>query len=269
MKTFKQLLNESQREYHYRLKTVARLDDDQQDNVEQLLNRYGLISISPTQVGDGAEAKLDFADIDNAEITCMDFTIGVPMSAYILQQELRAVLNVPEKFVLVRSDNDPIEVEAERLSLLKTLDHNNKQQGLTDRGSLLSTDANYYDAEQPLATDVFGNTYNKRFLNLLAQVAANRKNMVFQTSSDLNDVAAIASTKREPSQPGEDFNAGFDAPSPVNKFEDLPEPTQAGMTNQTGSFDDDVKRYFRVNKDAKGSTVVTSIDSKPMRGKRK
>jgi hypothetical protein len=269
MKTFKQRLMESQREFHYRLKTVVDLDDDRMEDVERLLNRYHLIRMGTVQKLDGDLDTLEFSDVENADISYLDFVIGVPISAYILQQEMRSTLNVPEKFVVVRADNEAVEVDSARIQLLQTLDKKATEAGHTQAGSLLSTDREYLEQEQPLVKDAFGDTYNKRFLNLLSKVASERPSEFKLAHADYLTPEQLKAHEKALQTDSEDFNKGLDTPKPVykNKFEDLPEPVEANLINSTGGLDDDRKRYFRVKK-KDHKQVIYDMLTAPVRGER-
>lgn len=263
MKTLKQILQESQRHFSYRLKTVVDLDDEQLSDLERLLRRYDLRASSAPKKLEFKQDSLEFRDIENADVYYLDFEIGVPVSAYILQQEVRSVLNIPEKFVVVRSDNEPQEVESGRLQIIRNLAILAKQEGAPLKGSLLSTDSEYLDAEQPLVTDVYGDTYNSKFLNLLAQIAHKRGVSVFQTSSDLNNVSEIQKLQQQPEH--DDFNAHISGVKPVYKPVDDDAPVEYGYLAPAGNFDDDIKQYFRVSRNNKGEKIVSQKSTDPVR----
>ena len=265
MTSFKKLLNESQKNFSYRLKTVVLMDDQKMEDLERLLKRYNLLDIGSVHKITAKDDSLEFRDIENADVYYVDFVIGVPMSAYILQQELRAVLNLPEKFLVVRADNEAIEVESVKNQLLRTLDQKAKQEGYTDKGSLLSTDRFYLDAEQPLTNNAYGDKYNSKFLNLLQQIASSRKTQTFQTTSDLNPVEQMQSVEQQPKQDTTDFNAHLSGVKPVYKSVDMGEPVELNLLGPDGNFDDDTKRYFKVSRNNKGEKKVNSIESKPIR----
>lgn len=269
MKTFKQRLMEAHREFHYRLKTVVDLTDERMEDVERLLHRYHLVKMGAINKLDGDLDTLEFSDVENADISYLDFAIGVPVSAYILQQEMRSVLNVPEKFVVVRGDNEAVEVDSARIQLLQTLDKVAAQAGHTHAGSLLSTDREYLEQEQPLVKDAFGDEYNKRFLNLLSKVASNRPSQTYQAQSSHLTSEQLKDHEKHMSLTDQEFNKQYDTPKPVykNKFEDLPEPVEPELINQTGGLDDDRKRYFRVKKSDAGKQVVYDQLTAPVRGK--
>lgn len=265
MTSFKKLLNESQKNFSYRLKTVVLMDDQKMEDLERLLKRYNLLDVGSVHKITAKDDSLEFRDIENADVYYVDFMIGVPMSAYILQQELRAVLNLPEKFLVVRADNEAIEVESVKNQLLRTLDQKAKQEGYTDKGSLLSTDRFYLDAEQPLTNNAYGDKYNSKFLNLLQQIASSRKTQTFQTTSDLNPVEQMQSVEQQPKQDTTDFNAHLSGVKPVYKSVDMGEPVELNLLGPDGNFDDDTKRYFKVSRNNKGEKKVNSIESKPIR----
>lgn len=267
MKNFKQRLMEAQREFHYRLKTVVELTDERLEDLERLLNRFNLIRIGTVKKIDGDLDALEFADVENAEISYLDFVIGVPVSAYILQQETRSVLNVPEKFVVIRADNEAVEVDSNKIQLLQTLDKTASEAGHTQAGSLLSTDRQYLDQEQPVAQQVFGDTYNKRFLNMLSKVASDRPSPYTLAQSDFLKDKEFQDHLKALESPSEDFNKHLDVPKPVykNKYEDLPEPVDPTLVNTTGGLDDDHKRYFRVKK-KDHKKVVYDMFTSPIRG---
>jgi len=265
MTSFKELLNESQKTFSYRLKTVVNMDDPTMEDLERLLKRYNLLDIGSVHKIPAKYDSLEFRDIENADVYYVDFMIGVPMSAYILQQELRAVLNLPEKFLVVRADNEAIEVESVKNQLLRTLDQKAKQEGYTDKGSLLSTDRFYLDAEQPLTDSAYGDKYNSKFLNLLQQIANSRKTQTFQTTSDLNPVEQMQKVEQQPKQDTTDFNAYQSGVKPVYKSVDMGEPVELNLLGPDGNFDDDTKRYFKVSRNNKGEKKVNSIQSKPIR----
>lgn len=265
MKRLPQLLNEAQKTYSYRLKTVIALDEDKLESLERLLNRYNMLDIGHVHKIDSKNDTLEFRDIENADVYYIDFMIGVPVSAYILQQELRAVLNVPEKMLVVRADNEPIEVDSVKNQLLNSLWEKSKKDGFTAHASLLSTDPNYLDVEQPLAQDAFGDTYNTRFLNLLKQVSERRKNQVYQTSSDLNPIEQMNKVRQEPAQDLLDFNKHLPGVKPVYKSVEMDEPVEVTLLGPDGNFDDDSKRYFIVAKNSQGTRKIDSVTSKPIR----
>ena len=264
MKSFKTYLEESQQQYHYRIKMVVKPDEEKMESIERLLRQYDLISIdTPIKVEN--KDRLEFRDIDYVDVYYIDVNIGMPMSAYILQQELRAILNIPEKFVVVRSDNEPIEVDGIQRQMLRDLDKMSKEKGLT-KGSLLSTDRFYLYAEQPLVKDAFGDKYNKTFLNFLADVAKNRKSQEYQAQSSHIKVSDMKKVKQEPTQDVADFNAAYNTPKPVYKVKGKAKhPVDPNYLTSSGNFDDDLKTYFKVYRDKNGKIITGDMSTDQIR----
>jgi len=263
MKSFKTYLEETQKQFDFRIKMVVPPTDEHMEEIERLLRRYNLIQIGTPQKIDPKQDAMEFRDIENADVWYIDVVIGIPFSAYILQQELRAAMNIPEKFLVVRSDNEPIEVESQKLQILSLLDKMAEEKGLRNKGSLLSTDPNYYPAEQPVVKDTYGDKYNKKFLSYLADVAASRKPQQFDTSSEhisVKDLRAVSA--QEPAQDVADFNSEFDTPKPVSRAKGrVTAPVPAELLGTNGNFDDDSKTYFITRKNKSGKTATVSMQA--------
>jgi hypothetical protein len=266
MKSFKTYLEETQRNFEFRIKMVVPPTDTHMDDIERLLRRYNLISIGTPQQIDPKTDAMEFRDIENADVWYVDVVIGVPFSAYILQQELRAALNVPEKFLVVRSDNEPIEIESQKLQILNMLDKLADEKGLRQKASLLSTDPHYLDAEQPVVKDVFGDKYNKSFLNYLAAVASKRKPTEFDTISSHISVKDLKTAQRTQTPDVADFNSEFDTPKPISKPRGKAEfPIASEVLTSSGNFDDDSKTYFTPRRNRAGKTVALSSQASGVR----
>lgn len=266
MKSFKTYLEEAQKQYDFRIKMVVPPTDEHMDDMERLLSRYNLISIgTPVKISPKQDA-MEFRDIENADVWYIDAVIGIPFSAYILQQELRAALNIPEKFLVVRTDHEPIEVESQKMQILSLLDKMADEKGLTQKASLLSTDNEYLDAEQPIVKDAFGDKYNKKFLSYLADVAASRKPQEFETLSSHISVKELKAARQEPTQDLADFNDGHDTPKPVTKSKKSNKmPVDSKFLTSNGNFDDDSKTYFTARKNRSGKTVTMSMQADEIR----
>ena len=115
VKSFHDYIKENEREYHIRIKTVVPLGDVEMEYIERILSKYIPIDITSPVKTIMQKHPLDFQDIRNAEVWIVDVVTELPASAYVLQQELKLALNIPEKYLVVRSANDPLEVETQRM----------------------------------------------------------------------------------------------------------------------------------------------------------
>ena len=91
---FKTYLDQVEKVYSYRIKTVAPLDDLALDRIERLIQKYDPIEMSAVKKTIHQRQPLDFIGIQNAEVYIVDIVLGLPVSSYILQQELKYVLNL-------------------------------------------------------------------------------------------------------------------------------------------------------------------------------
>jgi len=269
IKSFKAYLQESEKSFGFCIKTVETVDDAFMERLERLLLPYNLVNISsPKKVEKGS--GLEFQTLQNKQVTHIDCTLGVPVSSYVLLQELKTGLNIPEDFLIVRAANEPLEILDTGRKLMRDLDLKAKEKGLTQKASLLSTDSNYLDAEQPLVKDVYGNKYNKRFLEFLADVAANRTSREVEAPSSHISLEDLKKVKREPTQDVADFNDQYDTPKPVsaNKGNKNP-PVDSEFLGEPGNFDNEVQRKFKLSKDKKSKLVVDTAENTPIKKARK
>lgn len=187
MKTYLEHLLESDREYHFRIKSIEPLTDEMMERLERVLGKYELRDISGPTKTIIQEHPLDFYDIHNAEVYIVDATLGVPQSSYILQQELRSNLKISENHIVVRGDNEPLEVETQRRIMDKEIGDEADKKGLT-KASLLDTESVYPEDEHSVPGETFyGDEYNSEFLNTLAKVSATRKEGIEEPEEGLFD----------------------------------------------------------------------------------
>lgn len=270
MKTYLEHLMESDREYHYRIKTIEPLEDYLVEKLERVLIKYDLRSlVGPTKTII-QEHPLDFYDISNAEVYIVDVVLGIPQSSYILQQEIRSNLHIPEKYIVVRAANEPLEVETQRQIMNKKIKDDAKEKGLT-RGSLLSTDEDYAEADHSISGDTFyGDEYNSEFLQTLAQVSATRsdgivepKNGLFNwLHNEVGDDTQIADDS--------DFNKDIEgAPKSVPwwkaKNTDVEDEELEQMRSSQGNFDNDHEEKHIEFKDDKNTRKTISAKSSKVR----
>lgn len=262
MKSFKQYLAESTREYGYVIKLAQQPTDEQCDAVERYLHQFGLVEITkPMQLEGDA---LDFADIQNHSVYQINFVTTMPLSSYITMEGLRDVLNVPEKLIVVRTAVEPVELNADRHMIELGFNQKAREMGLSP-GARLSTDRLYDPIEQPVVTDAFGNSYNKKFLDYLADVKATRPSDEYEPSAPLFSWLQMKDVKdREPVQDKADFNAGYSAPKPVSKAQGKAEPPIAATAlGPDGNFDDGSKHLYRFFTDKDGKKVTMGSPRAP------
>lgn len=262
MKSFKQYLAENAREYGYVIKLVVEPTDEQCAAIASYLQQFNLLDITAPQTI--VDDNLDFIDIPNHTVYQINFVTGQPLSSYITMEGLREVLNVAEKLIVVRTATEPVELNADRGMIERGFKIAAFDKGLQP-AARLSTDRLYQDVEQPVTTDIFGDAYNKRFLDYLASVKQNRPSNEYDAPTPLFSWLNMNKVKSaEPVQDTADFNAKYDTPKPVSKVSGnvLPPTPRSGLGPE-GNFDDGAAHLYKFYKDADGNRVNLAAPKAP------
>ncbi|MFA5490243.1 MAG: hypothetical protein WC284_13655 [Candidimonas sp.] len=251
MKSFRQYLTESTRQYHFRIKTVIDPTEEFMSTLEKFLQKYDLVDLDGPHRSIIQKTPLDFQDIENKEVYIIDVILGRPISAYVLLQEIRYIWNISEKYIVVRSDNDPTEVETERLNALRDMEEKAEKMGY-ERRSLLSTSPNYLKGEMGIdGSDYYGNKYNNTLTAYLAKVASERQNNKIIPDDALSDHDGTKPLKTD------NFNDDIRGAPLIHPWWEASKDSKIPETNfsvsYTGNFDDDKKTYAGVFRHPKTS----------------
>jgi len=266
MISFKKYIAESTGEYGYVLKLAMEPSEAQVNTVESLLRNYQLVDISkPTKVED---ERFDFFDVPTRDVWTVKFVTAMPVSSYIIMQHLRDALDVSEKYIIVRTATEPVELEAEDERFKNDAAGEANEKGFT-MASRLSTDRHYEDAEQTPVTGVYGDAYNKELLAHLAGIKASRKSDEIEPAAPLFswlDMKKV--TPAEPIQDASDFNAHLDTPKPVSGKGSDKAPIDTTALGAHGNFDDGATRNFKLYLDKtnqRRAIVAPRATNKPKR----
>ena len=263
MKSFRQYLAESTREYGYVIKLAAEPSDEQLDAVERYLTQFGLVEMTHPVLLNGD--KLDFSDQPNQTVWQVNFVTTMPLSSYITMEGLREVLNIPEKNIVVRTATEPVEEYADDYMTDLGFGQIARDKGLKS-AARLSTDRLYQDIEQPIVTDIYGDAYNKQFLDYLAGVKSTRRSDEYDAPMPLFSWLEMSKVApHEPVQDMADFNARYDTPKPVYKpsSKDVADPTPRSGLGPEGNFDDGAQIMYRFYKDRDGKRVNMGAPKTP------
>ena len=220
MKTFYHYLAEAEKTYKYRVKTVVEANDDFLDRMERALVKYDLVDVSRPKKTIVQYYPRDFRDVEAGEVYIIDIETRMPASSAVLQQELVSALECAARFIVVRGENEPAELESVKLAA----DLENGEDA--EPAEALLNDAEYGEVENKEPEQDFGDDYNERLLGYLAKVTAeNDKTTIVPENGEkmfnwLKDVT-----------PGEDFNKDIDAPKPVHRSDakmNAKDPTRVG-----------------------------------------
>lgn len=262
--SFKQIYENVEKEYHFRIKSLVDLSE-RIDEVTKVLEKYDVKEISKVQKTIFQRHPLDFSEFDAAEVWIVDVTTRFPITPYVLMLDLAATLDISENFIIVRSDNEPTEVESNKMVAITDIEA--KEEPFIP-SPVLSTDPLY--PENSLDGKlIVGNEYNSKFLDFLAQQANVRAEAsVVKTGQGL--FAWIEANPDEHADSG-DFNADIkDAPKVKNRWDhktDSPKDTRDidKFITHHGNLDDDAHTYtLRVEKPS-GAEKEISKTVKPIR----
>ena len=232
MKSFYHYLAESAKSYRYRVKAAVPMDAHFVETLKKALFKYDVQSVSSPKKLMAQKAPLDFKDLHMAEIWIADIVTGVPASSYVLAVELRAALQLAEDMLVVRGENEPVELEAEKIEEIHKDDEHNA----------LLNDANYGEAEQPKEV-AYGDSYNKKFLNYLAQLKADAEVEV-PAIEEVKKTNKFSWLNKKDTSVADDFNADLDTVKPVhvNTKKKGGKAEKPNLTAVHGNYDETVKR---------------------------
>lgn len=255
MRSIKEYIAESTREHAYILKMAVEPSKTQVNTVESLLRGYGLVHFSNLKKVE--DERFDFFDIPSRDVYSIRFVTKAPLSSYVIMQDIKNALNMPEKYVVVRTSNEPVEVEAEDERFKDKVAAEAEEDGMRP-APLLSIKQFYDDAEQPTTDGLFGDDYNRKFLSYLAGIKTTRPTDEVDPPSPLFSWIDMKKVKpAEPVQDAADFNARHDTPKPVTKAKgNEPEPIKATALGSSGNLDDGAVDNVRLLVDPKNGKTV-------------
>lgn len=185
MSNFRQILAEAHREYPIRIKSVTSITDEMFSNLEKFLKKYRIQSISDIKKTMLQSNPLDFGDIGAFEVFIVDVVLGLPVSSYILQQELSTLWHLTEKMVVVRNAYEGMEQLTDQMNRLDAINQQGEEQGLKS-GSLLSTSSEYNPGETHLPQELIaGQDYIENFKEYLSKIEATRNCNKYNTGEGL------------------------------------------------------------------------------------
>lgn len=168
--SLRQYIANVERTYNYRIKTVVPMTDDVMGRIEHAILKYQPHHLGKPRRTMFQSAVLDFPTVQNAEVYMVDCELGLPASPRVLADEIRKLIGLPEKFVIVRGENDPLEIRAQEAEERAKMD---EEEGDTEKGALLNLPG-YEEAEGASGEAFYGDKYNRGLLGYLKKVEAEK-----------------------------------------------------------------------------------------------
>lgn len=256
----KKFIADSEKHYHLRLKTVVPIEDKEMGRIERAVAQYNPISMSRPKKTILQKTPLDFdRAVTNAEVWVVDFVFGLPADPIVVREDIRKALNAPEIYVVVKTQNDPVEIETLRLNAVDEINAEAKKRGLK-ADSLLGNEPEYIEGNgnSEDGSHLFGNEYNNAFLFHLNQIKDARR--VAQVKSENTLFNFLNMPKREDQEPVQDavdFNSHIKG-APKIKPSKSDVKVKIPDTSIMGNKDDQSRVISKVFRDENGNRVVIS-----------
>lgn len=244
MKNLYAYLSETEKEYPYRLRTIAEIDLNDFEKIKKILSRYELIEISDPKSTVIQSNPVDFPSFNMVSVTIIDFKTGIPVSCYYLQEEIRKILSLNNYEIIIRGQNDPYEIQ-EYIQCEETFEESNGE-------PLLSTDVKYneYNYDVDDGKQYYGDKYNQSLLNYIASAEKEKSDGVYELQPE-NQKKSLFSWMNEKSEDAE-YNDGYDCVKPVSK-NNIGKGVEAPVNvSAYGNFDSNLRRN-EFKRDLKGA----------------
>ena len=128
MKSFKELLQESQKTYKFKIRVAGELPEGFEQRFKTNMQKFEVVNMGAGKRAPITERPLDFPQLQNIEVTTYEVEVRYPTTSHILEQYLVQNCMIPHSHITVRGEFDPIEEqqskeeETEYQTLLTTED---------------------------------------------------------------------------------------------------------------------------------------------------
>jgi hypothetical protein len=113
MRSYKEFLIESKKQYTFRVKVAGEVTDEQLEMLEANFDRWGLASLSKPKRTPIQQHPQDFPNITNSEISVMELVLDYPATPAEVAQCMHNCCNIPMDNIRVYNDGDPLEAARE------------------------------------------------------------------------------------------------------------------------------------------------------------
>jgi hypothetical protein len=161
MKSFKEYLTESKKQYPFKIKVAGELPENFEAKLKETLDDVKVSTCSKLSTTPIQATPLDFPQLENCEIHMFEVCCDYPIIDAEIVNRLKC-MGLPESHFKVRNSNDPsVSIEEEFT--------------LEPSGKSLLADGNYTEAETVKVKNYFGDDFNKGFLKDLEKTSKQRK----------------------------------------------------------------------------------------------
>lgn len=204
MKSFKEYLSESKKNYTFRIKVAGDVSADTEKAMEGLLAKYEVTSFKKAGKTPIQELPLDFPKVKNAEVNIYEVSVSYPTTQFELTEFLSSELKIAKECIVVRRPGEPYEVYQEKAE---------------QQESPLLLDSEYKEAPDVSGEDFYGDKYNSGFvkeLNDILKLQRKERGEVIPEASD-KVVGTDSSAKFNTDSPANNKSPVMQAPDPRKK----------------------------------------------------
>lgn len=227
MTDFKQILFETHIEYPVRIKSIAPITDDMYEKLNVFLKKYRVVEIGKVKKTILQKNPLDFGGVDASEVYIVDAVLDIPVSSYVLGNELAVLWNISQRQVIVRNQYEGMEQLTDQINLEQEIEEESEKKKY-DKGSLLTTNSDYNEFETHVPQELLaGQTQIENFKDYLAKTEASRPSTMYPSNQGL--FAWVKTFKGEKTDAYKaDFNKDIDGSvmvKPVSGVKKTDKPT--------------------------------------------
>ena len=167
------------KEYSFRIKIAADCKPTHLNVIEQCLAKYNVVSVAPFKRSPIQENPMEFVRAKGvkliSEVCSTDVVLKYPVHERILEVWLAVHLGLDHDRVLCYNVKDPRKLESDNAAERTEY---NKDRVVTEDDAVLAKDdgQNHYEMQNEGIEDIvyFGEEYNKKFLDTLAKIKADK-----------------------------------------------------------------------------------------------
>lgn len=152
MKSFKQHLTESKKQYDFRIKIAGDCDSDTEKNLKTCLEKYTVSSFKKAGTTPIQELPLDFPQVKNCEVHIYEVVLDYPTTQFELTEFIAQQCKITKNRLAVRRPGEPLE---------------EYQTPAEPREGALLNDPDYKEAGNAKFEDYYGEKYNTKFVKEL------------------------------------------------------------------------------------------------------
>jgi hypothetical protein len=155
MKSFKDYLTESKKQYDFKIKIAGDFTAEQEDGLKSALDKYAVSGFKKAGKTPIQTLPLDFPQVKNCEVNIYEVILDYPTTQFELTEYISNCCNISKSHLAVRRPGEPSE---------------EYQHDEPKREGALLNDPNYKEAGNPQFEDYYGDKYNTGFVKELNDI---------------------------------------------------------------------------------------------------